>query len=570
MSKAAGIVFLLAVLAMVTPAHAARDDLVLASRVSGASGAAANANSTPTAISADGRFVAFSSFATNLSDETTGGHHAVFVRDLEANTTTLASRATGAGGEGADDDSLGASMSADGRLVAFESRADNLSADDANGTIDAFVRDLRTATTTLVSRASGMGTAGDDHSGGTEMSGDGRRVAFLSYADNLSDADNDAVPDIFVRDLTTNATIFVSRATDGTPADRGAGPLSISADGRFVAFSSAADNLSTQDVDDLEDIFVRDLATNTTTYVSRASGVTGEPADGNSAQPSISADGRFVAFDSDADSLSTQDENSVTNVFVRDLQAGTTAYASRASGAAGAPADSDSLGPKISADGRFLLLNSRANNLSLEDNDEFVNVFVRDLETNALAYVSRAAGTAGVAADGTSVGTGISGNGRYVLFASNAQNLSSEDGDATIDVFVRDVLGAPAAPATPPAQPVPDTAGPALAARALARANRAVRVSRSGRLRLFCGRFAEPVTGACGGRSVRPAMRLRTRSFTAPAGRRVMVRFRLSRGSLRRLSVRRKVRMRGTVIARDTLGNTTRVRFRFTLRAAAK
>ena len=218
MSKAAGIVFLLPVLAMVAPAHAARDDLVLASRVSGASGAAANANSTPTAISADGRFVAFSSFATNLSDETTGGHEAVFVRDLEANTTTLASRATGAGGEGADDDSLGASMSADGRFVAFESRADNLSADDANGTIDVFVRDLQTATTTLVSRASGMGAGGDDHSGGPAMSGDGRRVAFLSYADNLSDADNDAVPDIFVRDLQTNTTILVSRATDGTPA----------------------------------------------------------------------------------------------------------------------------------------------------------------------------------------------------------------------------------------------------------------------------------------------------------------------------------------------------------------
>ena len=325
--------FVVLLLAVIAPAHAARDDLVLASRVSGASGAAANASSTPTAISADGRFVAFSSFATNLSDETTGGHEAVFVRDLEATTTTLASRATGAGGEGADDYALGASLSADGRLVAFESRADNLSADDADETIDAFVRDLRTATTTLVSRASGTGAGGDDHSGAPAMSGDGRRVAFLSFADNLSGEDDDSVSNIFVRDLQSSTTILVNRATAGTPADGDSGRFSISADGRFIAFSSSADNLSTEDDDGVEDVFVRDLVANTTTYVSRASGVAGAPGDGGSVGPSISADGRFVAFESDADSLSPQDENSVTDVFVRDLQAGTTTYVSRAGGA---------------------------------------------------------------------------------------------------------------------------------------------------------------------------------------------------------------------------------------------
>jgi Tol biopolymer transport system component len=562
MSKAAGIVALLAALALVAPARAARDDLVLASRVSGASGAAANANSVPTSISADGRFVAFSSFATNLSDETTGGHEAVFVRDLEAHTTTLASRASGAGGEGADDYSLGASIPADGRLVAFESRADNLSADDADETIDVFVRDLRTATTTLVSRVSGMGAGGDDHSGGPRISGDGRRVAFLSYADNLSSADDDSVPNIFVRDLESNVTVLVSRATDGAPADGGSGGnLSISADGRFVAFSSSADNLSAEDDDGVWDVFVRDLTTNTTTYVSRA----GTPGDGDSASPSISADGRVVAFHSDADSLGTQDENSVTNVFVRDLQAGTTTYVTRASGAGGEAADSDSFAPTLSADGRCVLFSSRANNLSREDIDEFVNVFVRELETNALAYVSRGAGAAGVAADGTSLGSGISGDGRYAVFASNAQNLSNDDGDATIDVFVRDVLGAPATPATAPvAQPTLDTTGPALAARALAQGNRAVRVSRRGRLRLFCGRFAEPVTGSCGARG------LGTRAFTAPAGKRVKVSLRLSRRSLRRLNDVRRVRMRGTITARDTVGNATTVRFRFTLMAAAR
>ena len=177
--------------------------------------------------------------------------------------------------------------------------------------------------------------------------------------------------------------------------------------------------------------------------------------------------------------------------------------------------------------------------------------------------MSRAPGATGAAADGTSVGTAISSDGHYVLFASNARNLSSEDEDGTIDAFVRDVLGAPAAPSTPPAGPTPsgtsDATGPILKARALARANRAVRVSRTGRLRLFCGRFAEPVTVACGARG------LATRTFTAAAGKRAIARFRLSGARLRRLMAARRLRMRAVVVARDAVGNATTVRFRITV-----
>src|SRR5829696_3774945 len=237
--------------------------------------------------------------------------------------TVLVSRATGPDGAKARSGALGsgstgASISSDGRFVAFESDATNLVPRDRSGDFDVFVRDLRTAKTVLVSRASGaQGAKGDEGSGDAAISGDGRAVAFTSDARNLDrDAPDDFVP-VFLRDLRRNRTVLVSRASGA----RGAAPNnssyepSVSGDGRFVAFNSEASNLHRADRDERADVFVRDLWTHRTVLASRASGARGAHGNGLSENASISADGRFVAFESRATNLHPEDRDSARDVF---------------------------------------------------------------------------------------------------------------------------------------------------------------------------------------------------------------------------------------------------------------
>jgi Tol biopolymer transport system component len=546
---------LLAVAALLAgPAH---HDAVLVSRATGAAGAAASDISFPSSsISADGRFVAFASAADNLSDADDDAHSNVYVRDLQARTTTYVSRAAGEAGHGF---SARPSISADGRVVAFDSDATNLSDADHDGYGDVFVRDRQANTTTLVSRASDQGglpgAGGNGASDTASISADGRFVAFISSAGNFSDADNDSFQNIYVRDLHARTTTHVSRASDGAPADRISGEPAISADGRFVAFASDARNLSEEDDDRFRDVFVRDLHANTTTYVSRSSDEAA--GNGRSSEPAISADGRYVAFQSDASNLSEQDEDGSPSIFVRDLQIGTTTYVS-------GTIHGGALDPSISADGHRVAFEQEVNS-PLGQIEPGQNIFVRDLRADTTTFVGRVSPDPGeVTVNGSSYVPVISGDGHHVAFASEANNVSSEDNDSVQSVFARDLREtAPAAPAHPPGPAAAaDTTGPAVSARSLTRANRTIRVSRRGRFRLFCGRYREPVTGACG------APRLGVRSFTAPAGRRAMVRFRLPRPLHRRLTRRRTVRMRGTVTARDALGNATTAGFRFTLKRA--
>jgi Tol biopolymer transport system component len=583
---AAALGAIVALVGVVSNASAARDDITLVSRASGARGAAGNDNSAGPSVSGDGRFVTFQSRADNLSDEDNDAVINVYVRDLEAGTTTLVSRAGGASGPAANGDSGHAKISADGRFVAFHSSATNLSANDVNSSTDVFARDLQAGTTTLVSRASGpAGAPSDGASSEPSISADGRFVAFESDALNLSDEDA-AFVDVFVRDLQTSTTTLVARASataagDGPVADALSQSPSISADGRFVAFESGASNLSGDDRDATGDVFVRDLQARTTTLASRAGDAAGgAAADQSAIWPSISGDGRLVAFASDAANL---DENNpdVTDIFVRDTQAQTTRLVSRASGAAGTPSDGASVFPAISPDGRFIAFESQATTLS-NASTPGRHIYVRDRLANVTALVSRASGPAGAAADGESHDAALAADGRRIAFDSNAANLSGEDDDAVSDVFARDMLGALPAPvpASRPAatEPPADTVGPSLSVRALTRANRTIRVGRDGRFALFCGRFTEPVTGRCGGASARRAgagtrrarlLDLGMRAFRVRADQRAIVRFRLSRKSLKRLKAARTVRMNGIVAARDARGRSTGARFRFTLAAPA-
>ena len=212
-------------------------------------------------------------------------------------------------------DSYSPSISADGRFVAFTSLASNIVPGDTNNTFDIFVRDRLTNTTTRVSVDS-AGNQGNSFSNSPSISADGRFVAFTSEASNIVPGDTNSKPDIFVRDRLTNTTTRVSVDSAGNQGNDGSNSPSISADGRFVAFNSDASNLVPEDTNGYRDIFVRDTLTNTTTLVSVDSA--GNQGNFFSFTPSISADGRFVAFSSFASNIVPGDTNNTDDIFVVD------------------------------------------------------------------------------------------------------------------------------------------------------------------------------------------------------------------------------------------------------------
>ncbi len=379
-------------------------------------------------ISADGRYVAFRSAATDLVAGDGNGLDDIFVRDRRTDTTTRASVDT-AGGD-SNGSSWYPSISADGRYVAFQSLATDLVPNDTNGVWDVFVRDLQTNTTTRAS----VDTTGGDSNGVSEapsISADGRYVAFYSWATNLVAGDGNGLEDVFVRDLQTNTTIRASVDTAGGDPDGPSQYPSISADGRYVAFRSNATDLVVGDGNGTWDVFVRDLQTNTTTRASVDT--TGGDSNSMSEAPSISADGRYVAFHSFATNLVAGDGNAAVDVFVRDLQTNTTTRASVDT--AGGDPDSWSDRPSISADGRYVAFESGATDLVAGDGNGAADVFVRDRQTNTTTRLS--VDTAGGDSDAGSYNPSISADGRYVAFDSLATDLVAGDGNGMGDVFVR-------------------------------------------------------------------------------------------------------------------------------------
>jgi Tol biopolymer transport system component len=331
-------------------------------------------NSDGASISADGRFVAFHSDSSNIVPGDTNNTFDIFVRDRLTNTTTLVS--FDSAGNPGNRRSVGASISADGRFVAFSSGASNIVPGDTNNSGGIVVRDRLTNTTTRVS----VDSAGNPASGfSTSISADGRFVAFSSSASNIVPGDTNDEPNILVRDRLTNTTTLVSVDSAGNPADDFSYNASISGDGRFVAFYSRASNLRPRDTKSSGDIFVRDRLTNTTTLVSVDSA--GNPGNLQSGSPSISADGRFVAFTSDASNIVPGDTNTESgivgrDIFVRDTLTNTTTRVSVDS--AGTQGNDYSSTPSISADGQFVAFSSNASNLVPGDNNNTDDIFVVD------------------------------------------------------------------------------------------------------------------------------------------------------------------------------------------------
>ena len=256
-------------------------------------GVQGNQNSFGPSLSADGRYVAFYSSAANLVPGDTNGKQDVFVRDLLANQTTRVSVATG-GGQ-ADGDSYAPAISADGRFVAFLSRATNLVPGDANGKVDVFVYDRQTAQTQRVSVNPGGSDADGDAYDRPALSQDGRIVAFASFATNLAPGDSLGEAQIYARDRQTGVTTRLSVAPNGAAGDHSSGAPSLSADGRFVAFYSYATDLVAGDSNQHSDIFVRDRQTNHTIRVSL--GLNGTQPNQDLLRAALSANGRYVAYE---------------------------------------------------------------------------------------------------------------------------------------------------------------------------------------------------------------------------------------------------------------------------------
>ncbi len=327
------------------------------------------------------------------------------------------------------------SLSGDGRFVAFTSRATSLVVGDANGHADVFVRDRQSGTTVLASLASSGAQANDD-CGNASISADGRYVAFESAATSLVFPDQNVAIDVFVRDLVSGVTTLESVAYTGLQADTDCLAPSISADGRYVAFWSYASNLVPGDTNGCADVFVRDRQSRTTIRVSLDS--SGAQGDGDSLNPVISADGRFVAFESYATSLVPGDTNATEDVFVRELATGRTTRVSVAS--SGAQSFGDAGSPSISADGRYVAFQSLAADLVPGDTNGKADVFVHDVLRGSTRRAS--VDSSGAQADGFSFSPRISGDGRCVVFVSYATNLVPNDTNGPLqgDVFLRDTL----------------------------------------------------------------------------------------------------------------------------------
>jgi Tol biopolymer transport system component len=364
-------------------------------------------------ISADGRYVAFFTPGA-MTPEDANRRHDVFVRDRTMGLTERASVGnTVLDGNGFSADG---SISDDGRFVAFASDSSNLVAGDTNASSDVFVRDRATGTTELVSRSS-SGAQANRGAAGPVISGDGRHVAFVASATNLVPGDTNNNTDVFVRDRQTGTTTRVSVSSSGQQTNHTSDRLSISADGRYVAFWSLASTLTAGDQTLTDDVFVHDRQTRTTEMASVSS--TGARANSSSFNPALSADGRYVAFHSFGTNLAAGDTNNSSDIFVRDRQARTTTRVSVSS--SGAQGDGNSAIGTISADGRVVAFASFASTLVADDTNGQRDIFVHDRATRVTRRAS--VSSAGTQANQSSHNPRLAASGRFVTFESLASNL---------------------------------------------------------------------------------------------------------------------------------------------------
>ena len=380
-------------------------------------------------------------------------------REARAQSSGIVRRlSVGLYGEEADGSSSSPAFSANGRFVAFASAATNLVPGDTNGKDDIFIYDRATGSLGRVSLADDGSEATGGHSYAPAISADGRYVAFHSYATNLVISDTNDHADVFVRDREEGRTVRVSVASDGSQAQYGGSDPAISADGRFVAFWSCSTDLVISDTNGYCDIFVRDRDSDEdgifdeegavkTVRVSVAGD--GSQANGDSGAPDISADGRFVVFESLASNLVAGDTNDEYDVFLHDRdadedgifdeeEAGAISTIRISVATNGTEGDGFSGRASISADGRYVAFESSATNLVPDDTNNYSDIFLREWRgdgTTTRVSVSSSGSEGG----GFSEDPAISFDGRFVAFVSNAYDLDSTCNYAARHVLVRDL-----------------------------------------------------------------------------------------------------------------------------------
>jgi Tol biopolymer transport system component len=364
-------------------------------------------------LSGDGRYVVFSSPDEDLVRRDRNGHDDVFLRDRVAGTTTLIS--VTADGKPLDDHSIEPTISADGRYVAFTSFSDQLVRGDRNGVLDVFVKDLETGKVRLVSLTSAEKPREAD-SFYPQISANGRHVAFQTFS-SFAVTDDDRREDVYVRNLVKGTTEQVSLTPKGIDITLPVLVGGISDNGSRVSFGNRFG------------VMVRDVATNETFVVRREN-----YHDASLGRPTISGNGEYIAFSSLAADLLPGAEGEWTEVVRADVETGRLVHVSVPADGESAPTE-DSFGPTLDRTGNLVAFVSISSTIVEGDTNKAPDVFVRDIEAGTTTLASaNPKGEPGNSHSGRSAQSSISRDGRTVVFTTYATNLGFEDTNKALDI----------------------------------------------------------------------------------------------------------------------------------------
>ncbi len=392
-------------------------------------GAVGNGSSYSPFVSANGRFVVFWSTSTDLVPNDSNGQFDVFLRDLANDSTTLVSiDSNGNQGNGA---STPGPITPDGRYILFNSKASNLVPNDTNFHYDVFLRDRVTSSTSRESVGT-FGVQGNSDSFAAAISDDGRWVLFSSWAGTLVAGDSNIAYDVFLRDRTTGVTTRESLRSDGAEGNGDSFAVAMSADQRYVLFNSDATNLVPGDTNGSRDVFLRDRSASTTERLSVGPG--GVQGNSMSSAVAMSFDARFVLFSTNASNLVAPDANGFMSDVVL-LDRASNSLERLSVNGAGEQGNANSFARGMSPDLRFVYFESDATNLVAGDVNDQGDVFARDRTLGRTSLVSVA--SSGAQGDGQSFGGVPSADATVVGFETNATNFDPSDTNGFRDVFVR-------------------------------------------------------------------------------------------------------------------------------------
>jgi len=372
------------------------------------------------AISDDGRFVVFESVGYTLVENDTNEKSDIFLRDRELQTTVRITK--GIKSEQANGGSYSPKITGDGRYIVFTSDASNLVSDDTNNIRDIFIYDFISKTTERIT-VSEIGEQFNKMNMLPNISDDGRFIVFASLATNWGDDDINGRWDALLHDREAQKTITVNVSGGGLP--------NISADGQFVCFSDPISNIVENDTNGENDIFLYNVLTKQNARVNVASD--GTESNGYSSLCSLSADGRYIAFQSDGTTLVSDDTNGSTDIFVHDRVLQTTERVSLSN--TGEEGNNHNNYPALAKDGNYIVFKSYSTNF--DNIKQGVNLFIKDRQTGDIKLVSYSTdGTERDSVDATFMHPSISGDGQHIAFQSLQTNLVQDDTNNTFDTFV--------------------------------------------------------------------------------------------------------------------------------------